>query len=200
MKKLAVILLALTVAACSKSDGDPEIDALKEQWNLVSGQIEQYNDFDPAEIPAVLTEGMLSSTCYFECKGETMSDNVQLWPGGGSIKAIFFEDGTCWKCWTDFAHMYDGGMFYRIMSWRYDASTNTLVTWDQYGESKASVKSLSADAIILDGDLCRSIGVDGTGYRDPDLYLRMVMQRKDAAARDNYIAEARNVEEYQEKH
>lgn len=181
--------------ACSKSDG-PETDALRQKWNEVSARIEQAGDFDPATVPSVLTEGLLSSTSCFRCKGDEMSDNVPLWPGGNGIDVIFYENGTCWNCWWDMPHLYDGGLFYRAYRWRYEEGV--LVTWNEYSESKAIVRAVDGNTIIFDGDICSNIGVDGSGYRDPEVYLRIVMERKDGAARERYIGSARNIEDFEQ--
>ncbi|MEG1622207.1 MAG: hypothetical protein RR330_02425 [Alistipes sp.] len=194
----ALFLMCFASTGCQSDDGK-EIESIQQQWDAVCQLMDQNATFDPAAVPDILREGVLHSSSYFHCKGGELSENVQLWPGSSPIIVLFFADGTCWHCWTDISHQFDGGSFYRIYQWRYDQATQSIVTWLNARPEEtmtAKVKALNNQCIILDGDICHSIGSDGNGNPYSD-FLRMVMDRQDQTARTWYIEHARNVVDFE---
>lgn len=184
MKKIVYILFfAMTFTACESPDTAGE-------WDRVDLLIGQHADFDPAVVPALLTGNKLSFSSYFILEGQNLlySDRINLYLDGWSHpQYLFFENGICWRCWTDMAHIYDGGQFHREYRWSYDAQTRTLLTWIGHVESRAVVKAFDGEGhLYLDGDLCSEFGARMVFKLDPDPDLRA-----------EYLEKYRNVADYE---
>lgn len=148
MKKIGYILFF--TAAFASCETVEEAD----QWNQADLFISQHADFDPAAVPALLTDNTLLTYRRFDMTNKEViyTDHwVGEAPDGcNSSEYLFFGDGTCWMCWMDISGAVNGGI-YAPLKWNYDPQTRSLFTGFDQLNYEATVKAVGDNMMVIDG-------------------------------------------------